>query len=191
MLRKPAFWLALVVALLLILSAVLAAGPWWTMRGIERALAERSPEQLSRHIGFPSLRISLKAQLSDHLVRAAGPEVQANRLGAVALGAAGQLAGAGVDAVVTPTGVITLLHGQGLWRRARGQRANADTYAPPAPPAPFGDLAWRYESLSRFSATRTDAEGRPTTFVFERQGLRWQLTDVRLGRPSALLHLLD
>ena len=189
--RKPGFWLTLVLVLLLGLVAVLAAGPWLAMRGIENGLTERSPATLSRHIDFPALRINLKAQLSDHLVRAAGVDVQANRFGALALGAASQLAGAGVDAVVTPAGVITLLHGQGVWRRATGQRVNQDTYAAPAPPAPFQRVDWRYESPSRFTATRRNDQGQPTTFVFERRGLRWQLVDVQLADPAALLHLLD
>ena len=189
--KKPSFWLYLILALLLLLVGLLAAGPWLAIRGIERGLAERSPGQLSRHIDFPALRVSLKAQLSDHMVRSAGPTIQANPLGALALGTAGQLAGAGIDAVVTPAGVITLLHGQGAWRRATGQRQNADTYAAPAPPDPFDAIDWRYESPSRFTATRHDADGRQTRFIFVRQGLRWRLVDVRLEDPAALLHLLD
>lgn len=190
-LRKRRFWLGLVVVLLLALVTLWAAGPWLAMRSIDQALAQRSPGLLEQHVDFPALRVSLKAQLADSLVRAAGPDVQANRWGALAVNAAGQLAGAGVDTVVTPGGVIALLHGQGVWRRATGQRSGADTYAPSAPPAPFQSVEWRYESPSRFSAVRRTAEGRQTTFVFQRQGLRWRLVDIRLSDPRALLDLLD
>lgn len=177
--------------LLLLMAALWAAGPWWAMRGIDQALRQRSAAALERHVDFPALRVNLKAQLDDSLVRAAGPGLQASRLGSLGLGLAGRVAGAGIDAVVTPAGVVGLLHGQGLWRRASGQRATPDAYAPPAPPAAFREVEWRYESLSRFSAARREADGRQTTFVFERRGLRWRLVDVVLPEPAALLHLLD
>lgn len=190
MLRKPGFWLSLVLLLLLGLVALWAAGPWLAMRGIEQALAERSPAALERHIDFPALRVNLKAQLGDRIVRAAGPELQSSRYGALALAAASQLAGAGVDTVVTPAGIGALLHGQGLVRRASGRTASADTYARPAPPRPFARVHWRYHSLDRFSATRS-LDGAQTTFVFSRQGLRWRLTDIELPPGWQLLDVLD
>lgn len=190
MLRKPGFWLALVLGLLVALAALWAAGPWLAMRGIERALAERSPAQLERHIDFPTLRVNLKAQLADRIIRAAGPQAQANRFGALALLAGSKLAGAGVDTVVTPAGLTSLLHGQGLLRRASGHTETADTWSGPARPKPFAQVDWRYQSLDRFSATRTDAQGHATVFVFARQGLRWRLVDITLPPGLELLDLL-
>ena len=191
MLRKPGVWLSVVLALLLGLVAVWAAGPWLAMRGIDQALAQRSPAQLEKHIDFPALRVNLKAQLNDRIVRAAGAEVQANRFGALALAAAGQLAGAGVDSVVTPVGISGLLHGQGAIRRATGRTQTADTYAAPAAPAPFARVDWRYHSTNRFTATRTDADGAATTFVFTRQGLRWRLSDISLPPGWDMLDVLN
>lgn len=180
MLRKPGVWLSVVLALLLGLVALWAAGPWLAMRGIDQALAQRSPAQLEKHIDFPALRVNLKAQLNDRIVRAAGAEVQANRFGALALAAAGQLAGAGVDSVVTPVGISALLHGQGGWRKATGNTETADTHSPPARPQPFARIHWRYESANRFSASRQDGDGHITVFIFQRQQLRWRLVDIQL-----------
>lgn len=185
-------WLGLGMMLLLLGGVVAgwAAGPWLAMRGIEQALQARSPAQLERHIDFPTLRINLKAQLADRITRAAGPQVQANRFGALATLAAGKLAGAGVDTVVTPAGLASLLHGQGLLRRASGHTETADTWSGPATPKPFAQVQWRYESLQRFTATRTDADGHATVFVFARQGLRWRLVDITLPPGLELLDLL-
>lgn len=175
-------WLLMAAALLLVLGTVAgwAAGPWWAMRGIDQALTTRSPAALEKHIDFPALRVNLKAQLEDRIVRAAGPDQQANRFGALATFAASKLAGAGVDTVVTPAGLVTLLHGQGLVRRATGHTETADSYAPPASPKPFRDVQWRYESLQRFTATARNEQQQETVFVFARQGLRWKLVDIRL-----------
>jgi hypothetical protein len=186
-------WL-LVVALLLLLGGLVAgwaSGPWLAMRGIDRALAERSPARLERHIDFPTLRINLKAQLADRITRSAGEQMQANRFGALATLAAGKLAGAGVDTVVTPAGLASLLHGQGLVRRASGHTETADTWSGPAKPKPFAQVDWRYQSLDRFTATRTDADGHATVFVFARQGLRWRLVDITLPPGLELLDLLN
>lgn len=178
--RKPGWWLCLLLALLLGLGGLWAAGPWWAMRGIEQAIEQRSPGQLEKHVDFAALRVSLKAQLADRVVRAAGEQVQASRFGGLAVIAASGLVGASVDAMVTPLGITALLHGQGSWRKVTGHTQTADTYSPPATPQPFARVQWRYESLDRFSASRDDGDGHVTEFVFQRQGLHWRLVDIRL-----------
>ena len=82
--RRPGLWLSLILALLLSLVALWAAGPWLAMRGIEQALEQRDPARLERHVDFAALRVSLKAQLADRMVRSAGPQVQSSRLGGLA-----------------------------------------------------------------------------------------------------------
>jgi hypothetical protein len=42
------------------------------------------------------------------------------------------------------------------------------------------DAQYRYESLSRFTATVHDDQGRPVVFVMTRHRLRWRLSDIRL-----------
>ncbi len=178
--RRPGLWLSLILALLLSLVALWAAGPWLAMRGIEQALEQRDPARLERHVDFAALRVSLKAQLADRVVRTAGPQVQSSRLGGLALLAATSLVGASVDTVVTPLGISTLLHGQGRWRKATGNTETADTHSPPARPQPFAGIQWRYGSTNRFSASRQDGNGHTTVFIFQRQHLRWRLVNIQL-----------
>lgn len=180
MLRKPGFWLSLILLMLLALASLWAAGPWLAMHGINQAIEQRAPGKLERHIDFAALRISLKAQLADRVVRAAGVDAQSSRLGSLALVAANGLVGASVDTVVTPLGITALLHGQGSWRKATGHTETADTYSPAARPRPFAGIDWRYESASRFIASRHDGQGHTTVFIFQRQQLRWRLVDIRL-----------
>src|SRR5690242_12636691 len=80
---------AAVVVIALALAAWIAAGPWLAIRGIEQAIAQRDTAALERHVDFPRLRVNLKAQLDDRMVRAAGQDVASNPLGAIALAMAG------------------------------------------------------------------------------------------------------
>lgn len=173
-------WLLPPLLLLLALATYVVAGPWLAIRGIGQAIERQDTGRLSRHVDFPNLRVNMKAQLGDYVVRRAGPEMQSSLLGTVALSLAGNLAGAGVDTLVTPAGIAALLQGRTLWKRASGDTVGGDTYAPTTPARPLKDAEHHYESPSRFTATVHTADGSPVVFVLSRQGLRWRLTDIRL-----------
>lgn len=173
------------IGLLLAIVAWWAAGPWLAIHGIERAIERRDAAALARHVDFPRLRANLKAQLDDQLVRRAGTGVARNPLGALALGLAGSATGMAVDTIATPVGIGALMQGHLLWKRASGDTVDGDTWGAPAPARPLQRAEHRYESVSRFSATVTHEDGRRTTFVLQRQGLRWKLVDIRLPFATA------
>lgn len=175
--KKPAL---LVLALLLALAAWIAAGPWFTVHAIKDALREQDSTALAEHVDFPALRASLKHQLADRLVRAAGAEVQSSALGAVGLRMATGATSLAVDATVHPAGLAALMEGRAIWRQV------GDDFAPPAPGGaarePLRDARYRYLSPSRFSITVEDESGAPLVFILTRQGLRWRLSEIRLPR---------
>ncbi|GAB3505724.1 DUF2939 domain-containing protein [Pseudoxanthomonas daejeonensis] len=171
---------AALVLLLLALLAWVAAGPWLAVRGIERAIAQRDAAALERHVDFPRLRVNLKAQLDDRMVRTAGEDVAGNFFGALALAVAGSASGVAVDTLATPLGIGALLQGHVLWQRTGGRTVGGDTWAEAEPARPLQGTRLRYESLSRFTGTLEHANGHRTVFVLQRQGLRWRLVDIRL-----------
>ena len=173
-------WIALTVVLLLALGAYVVAGPYLAINGIREALAEQDTAKLEKHVDFPALRVSLKAQVEDSLARRAGSEVQSNLFGAIALSVAGNLLGSGVDAMVTPLGIGALLQGRSMWKKSIGDTVDGDTYGKPVPADPLKNAEHHYESLSRFTATVHDDDGKPVVFVFQRNGLHWKLADIRL-----------
>jgi hypothetical protein len=173
-------WIALVVVLLLALTGYVAAGPYLAINGIRQALAEQDTGKLEKHVDFPALRVSIKAQVEDSLARRAGSEMQSNLLGAIALSVAGNILGSGVDAMVTPLGIGALLQGRSMWKKSVGETVDGDTYGKPVPADPLKDAEHHYESLSRFTATIRDEDGKPVIFVFKRNGLSWKLADIRL-----------
>ena len=169
-----------IAVLLVLLLAWVAAGPWLAIRGIEKAIETRDTAALERHVDFPRLRINLKAQLDDRLVRLAGDKVPANLLGAFAVAMAGNATGMAVEAIATPLGIGALLQGHVLWKRATGDTRGEGVFAETEPARPLHTARHRYHSLSRFSATVEHPDGSRTEFLLERQGLRWRLVDIRL-----------
>ena len=172
-------WIALTVVLLLALGAYVVAGPYLAINGIRTALIEQDTGRLERHVDFPALRVSIKAQMEDKLARRAGG-MQSNLAGAFALSIANNFVGSGVDAMVTPLGIGALLQGRSLWKKSIGETVDGDSYSKAVPVDPLKQAVRRYESPSRFTATVLDEDGKPMVFVFKRNGLRWKLADIRL-----------
>jgi len=179
-------WIWIAAAALAALLAYVATGPYRTVDAIREAVKAEDPRALAKQVDFPALRSSLKAQLSDRLLREAGPEAQASPFSALGLALANGLVGGMVDAMVTPVGLAAIMEGRRTWRRIDGFGA-----LPPSPssaPAdadaesrePLHDAVYHYESPSRFTATVRDESGRPVVFVLTRDGLDWNLSDIRL-----------
>lgn len=175
-------WIALLLVASLALAAYVASGPWRTVQGIREAVVAQDARALSRHVDFPALRQSLKAQLRDHLVREAGIDAQSGLFGALALRMAGGLVDAAVETMVTPVGLGAVMEGRKVWNNVIRDGVGA----PPRPATePLHEPEYRIESLSRVTATVPDEQGRPVEFVLTRQGLRWRLSDVRLPLAGA------
>lgn len=171
--------ISILLILLLVLAGYVVAGPYMAINGIRNALIEQDAGKLERHVDFPALRVSIKAQMQDKLARRAG-DMQSNLAGAFALSIANNFVGSGVDAMVTPLGIGALLQGRSLWKKTLGETVDGDTYGKAVPMDPLKQAVRRYESPSRFTATVLDEDGKPMVFVFKRSGLRWKLADIRL-----------
>lgn len=179
--RKSTLILSLAAVFLLLLVLQVATGPYRTLAAIRNAIVEDDTGALAAQVDFPPLRASLKAQLQDRLARSYGAGEGEGLLGIFARGVAGAAADGAVEVMVTPLGLGALMQGRRMWSGAR------DAFDPPpvpvagtAPPLPLADPEHRFESMSRFTATVSDQDGRPVVFVLTRTGLRWKLSDIRL-----------
>lgn len=172
-------WGILAALLALLMLGYAAAGPWLAIHGIRKAVSTGDAQALARHVDFVPLRASLKAQLTDRLVRSAGIDVQASLLGNLGLVLAGGAVGGAVDAMVTPMGIGALIEGRKVWQRASGSPP-ASTATPDQGHVLARNLHYRFESTSRFTATVDDGSAAPLVFVLSRNGLRWKLSDIRL-----------
>ncbi len=175
--------LIVIVIVLLAFAGWIAAGPYMAIHGIRKAIEAGDIPRLERHVDYPMLRANVKAQIEDRIAREIGQRFGNQVAGGRASGVAGMLSDSAVDAMVSPAGIAVLLQGRALVERARG---NVDPEGgPTAGPAPYDPLKGaktRFHSPSRFIATVQSADGKPVDFVFERQGLRWRLTDIILPK---------
>jgi len=184
--RRWRLVVAAAVVIVLLLAAWIAAGPWLAVRGISQALERRDTAALARHVDFPLLQANLRAQVQDRLARAAGPEIASHPLGALALAAAGSVAGGAVELAATPQGVAALLQGHVLWQRGHGRSRGAEDGWAVEPMRPARKPRLRYDSPSRAHVEVEHGPGITSTWVLQRQGLRWRLVDIRLpGDPAA------
>lgn len=179
-------WIAALILIVVLLVAYIAAGPFLTVNAIRAAVKENNTGELSKHVDFAAIRLSLRAQVDDYMARRAGPEAQSSFLGSIGLSLASAFTGTAVDAIATPMGIGAVLEGRKVFKRFDGSAARRDTYAPVEPAEPLKHLSYRFESPSRFTATVNNADGDPVVFVLTRDGLSWQVTDVRLPLDKML-----
>ena len=171
-------WLVLLGVCLLSIAAYVASGPYRTVRAIREAVQAQDAGRFARQVDFPALRASLKAQLSDRLVRKAGPGLQSSVFAALGLRLANGLIEPAVDAMVTPMGLGAIMEGRKEWAYASNGFARPDASTPAS--QPLREIDSRFESPSRFTATMHDGSGTETIFVLTRSGVNWKLSDIRL-----------
>nr|MDQ3057147.1 DUF2939 domain-containing protein [Pseudomonadota bacterium] len=113
-------WISLVLAALVALAGYVVAGPYLTVRAIRDAVRSGDHAALAEQVDFPALRASMKAQLSDRLIREAGADMQSSPFGALALTVASGAINAAVEVMVNPAGLGALMEGRQVWRNVSG-----------------------------------------------------------------------
>lgn len=129
-LKPVAIGIALIVVAAVALYAY--ASPYLALRQMKQAIDARDAQAISVHVDFPALRISLKQQLTDELMRRIDAQKRDNPLAILGAMIGSALVGPLVDAYATPDGVAALM--SGLPPHARpGQRP--PELNPPSDPA--------------------------------------------------------
>ncbi|GAB1407577.1 hypothetical protein MASR1M8_14960 [Thermomonas brevis] len=177
MTRKTRWLVGIGAFVLLALLLFVAAGPWLAMNGIRNVVASGDYGQLWRFVDFDQLRDSVRPQIQQRIARGVigriGPGGTSEAVG----GVTALIAEPAIDAMVSPIGIATLLHGSALAKRAVGER-DADGKVRLA--NPLDGAKTRYESPSLFTATVQNQDGQPVVFEFRRSGLAWKLAGMRL-----------
>ncbi|MCA8035421.1 DUF2939 domain-containing protein [Burkholderia arboris] len=140
---KPLLIVALVVAVIAALGYGYAS-PYVALGRLKSAIDARDAQAISEYVDFPSLRISLKQQVTEELMRRVDAVKKDNPFAVIGALIGSALIGPLVDAYATPEGVAALM--SGLPPRGNpGERppdwsnqppaGNAPGNAPAAPPA--------------------------------------------------------
>ncbi|WP_425126446.1 DUF2939 domain-containing protein [Burkholderia gladioli] len=207
---KPLLVFAL--ALLVLATIVYAyASPYLALRELKQAVDTRDAEAISRRVDYPALRVSLKQQLTEELMRRIDLQRHNNPLAMLGAVIGSALIGPLVDAYATPEGVAALLsglppkadpgeHPPSLDQPAPTAAAPAGQgSAPPAAPSPAapaptsGSNAGKpaapqasaaYNGIDEFVVVyRKDVDGARYAAIFRRSGLfGWKLSAIDLHR---------
>lgn len=157
----------LIAAFALAFGAWVFFAPYLTVRSMRLAAEAGDAEAFSRHVDYPALRESVKAELSKamnaQIVDLAGGS-ELGRFGAYIAGALGDRAlGPAVDALVRPEALSALFAGRGL----------ADEYA--SMPSPFSDRDSKRSGDASSAASENDVSqpgGKLSEFEIARSGIR-------------------
>ncbi|RQU86522.1 DUF2939 domain-containing protein [Burkholderia cenocepacia] len=107
---KPLLIVALVVALIAALGYAYAS-PYVALGRLKSAIDARDAQAINEYVDFPSLRISLKQQVTEELMRRIDAVKKNNPLAVIGALIGSALIGPLVDAYATPEGVAALMSG--------------------------------------------------------------------------------
>ena len=181
--KRSVVWLILIM--LLSVLGYCVAGPFLAIQALQRALVTRDTSELDAYVDFAALRSHLKAQMEQQIssnLASPLPFAQANALLHDALS---QMAGVGVDLLMTPLGLSALLQGHAVWNRAQGITEGSDAWAPTASIHLLDHPHYHITSMSSVTANVQTASGQALQFVLTRHGLHWKLTNIVLPHFSS------
>ena len=170
---------ACVVVILLFVAAYLAS-PFWAARQFKEAALSADVDHLDAAVDFPSVRESLKSQLTVAVTTKMNndPAMRSNPFAGLGTVMIPALVGKMVDGFVTPDGISAMVKQGKVEKRGGEVKSN-----------PNIRYSYDYRSLDRFSVTVKvpDAkEDQAPKFIFERRGLfSWKV--IRLEIPEKML----
>lgn len=163
-------------------TAACVVGAWFyftphiTAKQMQQAAEARDPVQLAQYVDFPSLKESIKSNLSAMFMKEMGDDSSPAAALGTALGMA--MIGPIVDAMVTPQNLAALIQGKKPNLPGRGDASSAA-------PADV-EIAMAYESFDRFAIKVTrNSSSDSVHLVLHRDGLAsWKLGSLRLNFTS-------
>ncbi|RKP52368.1 DUF2939 domain-containing protein [Trinickia fusca] len=192
---------------LLIIAALAVAGytyatPYLVLHRLKQAADARDAVMVDRYVDYPSLRVSLKEQVTELLMRRVDAQKREHPLAAIGALVGMALISPLVDAYATPDGVAALLNGlpprgepgetppappsDATSGAPRGESAQSSTEsaAPEAEHKPSPRTSAGYRSFDEFVVTYEDSGGHQRySAIFERYGwFSWKLAAVDLNR---------
>ena len=166
----------------LVVAATAYASPYYALRQIKTALAERNADALAAHVDFPALRASVKTQLEAGMARSieatAGRD---NPFAALGQSIAGAMLGKMDDAMVSPAGVVALVNKSAVSPQAD---ANGDASADGTPKK--AGYSAGYTGLNTFVVRAKDGNAQDGALVLQRHGVwGWKLSAIEIASAMA------
>jgi len=168
--RRNKLIAAIVVLLIVAMGAWYWASPLLAMSQLRDAARSGDEQELKEAIDFPSVRESLKSQLSAQMALQVADAKQKGGFEALGAALAMGMVGPMIDGLVTPQFIA------GTIERGKMQRGTEAE--------PLGrEVEWSIErdGLGHFRATPIAPAGESVpTMVFDRDGFDWKLVDIEI-----------
>jgi hypothetical protein len=167
----------LVASIVVVLGGGIYAMPFFTINGMKEALEKQDATQVSQHIDFVNLRTNLKSMIrSQILAKAMQQQQQGNPFGMMGAGLGNAYVDGIVDQFLSPAGVATLFQ-----LSKASPQANSQNWVEQAQQQ--SKVSMGYEGVNHFAVKLEDKKNPQAVvhLVFWRDGLSWNLSDVRLS----------
>lgn len=184
--------LAVAAAIAVAAGAAIYASPYWALHSLSNAVRDKDAARVSEYVDFVQLRDSVKELLTarmDAEMKTRGVPAD-NVFANLAQTFVKSMLTQAVDAMVSPSGVVRLLHGS--------PAGGAPVAAPPSSTGGGGaertNGSNQYKprfhvSYRDYSTVHVSSEGREVGFVFHRYGLlSWKMVAINgtlLDKPGA------
>ena len=156
-------WLFVIVLVVIVAAIAYFGSPYWTAYQMQQAAEAGDSAALAEHVDFERVRESLKPQARDRVAAEvdarAGDDDAVRLLGGLVGGAVADRA---IETYVTPDGLARIM-------ASAGAEGGGDS-----------DVSLGYRSLDRFGIVLTAEQGDTTELILERDGLDWQVVEVKL-----------
>ncbi|HEY8567704.1 DUF2939 domain-containing protein [Microbulbifer sp.] len=188
-------WTLRAVLLVILLGLVYAALPWYSAHKLVEAAQEQDLETMERYVDFPQLRANIRGRLLDDVRISMGQDLSPE-LGSIFSAGAELFLGPLIDSLISPRGISELIQGQKDWkefeRELEGAFGRDRRSPPPSVPAPEPSPEdedqhrwqlqhWRFSGLNTVEVLCGNRGEKSRVQLFlQRNGLRWQLVDMRL-----------
>ncbi len=160
----------------LIIAGIFAAGPYVTIHKIKSGIVNHDAEQISAQVDFRELRKNIKEQFNAQVTKETEPYLKDNPFAALGLALASKLVDNIVDMVITPNSIANLMEGnKALQSRVKEGTKNDNNRNK----EPFKNARYKFESLSKFSASIRSENEEEMRFIFTRNGLSWKLSNIQ------------
>ena len=164
------------------IAATAYASPYYALRQIKTALAERNADALAAHVDFPALRASVKTQLEASMARSIEATAgSGNPLAALGQSIASAMLGKMVDTMVSPAGVVALVN-----KSAVSPQADADADAPADGARKKAEYSAGYAGVNTFIVRPKDGKAQDGALVLQRHGVwGWKLSSIEIASAMA------
>jgi hypothetical protein len=173
-----------------IFSAWFYFSPHLTVQRIQKAASETDTEEIAKHIDYPTLRESVKAQIQAQMQKEMAKQAQSgNPFAAFGMAVAQSMVEPTVNTIVSPQAITAAIQGKSPKSEQNSAKNNAEqAQATPNPQDPSSEqeISIGYESFNSFVVQVKSKKGEQQSLglVFKQNGLDWKLSEFRLPATS-------